>query len=179
MDRLVDVYQRHQSLLEVVDSLPLTLCHGDAFQRNLLIRETTGIAQVVAIDWSQAGLSVPGADIGHLVSLGALFSHIKPDQMPWLDRLVFPAYIQGLHEAGWQGDERQIRLGYAASTVLWDGLILMGSVFVLFPDEEQRAWMPEVFGWPPAFGADYVVSMLEYQLDLADEARQLATTLNR
>jgi hypothetical protein len=179
MDRFVDLYERHQSLLALVDRLPLTLCHGDAFQRNLLVRASTDVSsQVVAIDWSQAGLSVPGADAGHLISLGALFSHITPNQMSWLDHIIFPAYVQGLRDVGWQGDKRLIRLGYAASTVLWDGLILIGTTIVLFPHEQERAWMPEVFGWPPPMGAQYLLTMLQYHLDLADQARHLATTLN-
>ena len=38
--------------------------------------------------------------------------------------------------------------------------------------------MLEVLEWPPAMAAEYVLTMLRYHLDLTDEARQLAATLN-
>jgi hypothetical protein len=179
IDRFVDFYAFHPSLLAVVDGLPLTLCHGDAFQRNLLVPERCDTSlQVVAIDWSQAGLSVPGADAGHLVSMAACFSHVAPEQMRELDRVVFPAYVQGLRDVGWEGDDRLVRLGYTAATSLWDGLTFVGSMAVFYRHAEERAWMSEVFGWPTSLAADILLAMLQYHLDLADEAHQLAESLN-
>lgn len=178
LDRYADFYACHQDLLVLVDRLPLTLCHGDTLQRNLLVRETPGAdLEVVAIDWSQTGMSVPGADAAHMISMAAGFAHIIPGQMPELDRVVFPAYVQGLRDAGWQGDERLVRLGYAAASALWDGLILVGSMTLLYRLAEERAWMPSVFGWPAAEIGQYWLAMLEYHLKLADEARQLAGLL--
>lgn len=42
--------------------------------------------------------------------------------LPDLDREVFAGYISGLREAGWEGDERGVRLGMCASAVKYEWL---------------------------------------------------------
>ena len=45
-----------------------------------------------------------------------------------LDQMVFDGYVEGLAEAGWHGDPRLVRLGYAASSALCFGIGYPGFV---------------------------------------------------
>ena len=128
---------RH-ALLDVLDRLPQTLQHGDADRRNLLDRgsrgepsgraEAGGDAETVAIDWAFTGIGPVGQELAPLVVSSALwFAEVSLADLPALDRACFAAYVDGLRDAGWQGDAALARLGYTATCALRYGPLL-GSV---------------------------------------------------
>ncbi|HEY1011707.1 MAG TPA: hypothetical protein VGE07_03320, partial [Herpetosiphonaceae bacterium] len=102
------------ALLDALDRLPRTLCHFDVWPPNLIARRTArGGDETVALDWSYLGYGAAGLDAGNL-TLGATARwHVLPADLPKLEALVYPGYLAGLADAGWQGDERAVRLAYA------------------------------------------------------------------
>jgi phosphotransferase family enzyme len=116
---------RHE-LLRIAAILPQTLCHNDFWTRNLFGTDT---AYTFLIDWAFAGLGCVGQDIGNLVPSAALDGFISPDYLPTLERIVLSAYITGLQESDWPGDERLVRLGMYASAVkyVWLGAAMLSS----------------------------------------------------
>jgi len=92
----------------------------------------------VLIDWSQAGVGVLGEDPANLVFDSAWMYGLPSDDLPLLIPLVLDEYCAGLREAGWRGDERAVRAGYAAIGALRFGL-LANNVCLLARDLARAA----------------------------------------
>jgi hypothetical protein len=88
-----------------------------------------------------------------------------------LDEVVFESYLDGLRSAGWAGDRRMARFGYAAYTALKYGWL----VFWLRDagDERAHGMWERLAGRPMAEYVENQGRLLAYLLDLADEAREL------
>jgi hypothetical protein len=84
----------------------------------------------VAIDWEEIGPGPVGAEAATLV-FGTLRRGAVPvQQAEELERTALLAYQRGLRDAGWNGDPRLVRLGYAAAVALrW--FIVPGTLHVL------------------------------------------------
>ena len=107
---LVRLHARREALLDLMERLPRALCHLDVWEGNL-IRRPDG--EVVLLDWSFAGDGAVGEDVGNLIL------NVAGDD---LDARLTDAYLAGLRDAGWTGDERAVRLGICASAVRYDWL---------------------------------------------------------
>jgi len=58
------LWQERERFLALLDQLPQTLCHFDAFRRNLFTRsDSDGATRLVAIDWSFTGQGALGAEV--------------------------------------------------------------------------------------------------------------------
>ena len=114
-DGLVRLHRRREQLLGLMERLPRTLCHLDLWQNNLIRRDD---GEVVLLDWAFAGDGAVGEDVGNLVP-NVLF---PPAALDDLDAQLTGAYVRGLRDAGWTGDERIVRLGICASAVKYDFL---------------------------------------------------------
>ena len=113
------LWTEREQFLSLLNQLPQTLCHHDAFRRNLMARDTeAGQTQTIAIDWAELGTGVIGTDIVSLLTGSLRFTEFNINGIAELDRLIFAGYIDGLHDVGWQGDERLIRFGYTALAAL-------------------------------------------------------------
>ena len=112
---LVRLHDQRERLLGLMERLPRTLCHLDVWPSNL-IRRPAG--EVVLLDWAFAGDGALGEDIGNLIPNVLL----PPEALDDLDARLTAAYLQGLREAGWTGDERLVRLAICASAVRYDFL---------------------------------------------------------
>jgi hypothetical protein len=109
-----------ERLLRIMESLPRTRSHLDVWVSNE-IRRSAG--PVVLLDWAFAGDGAVGEDLGNHIP-DAVFDLFWPaDRLNELDQACFDAYLQGLHEAGWRGDEREVRLGAVASCVKYAWLL--------------------------------------------------------
>lgn len=118
VERALALWAERRRCLASLDRLPQTLCHNDAFRRNLLAREDRqGRAETVAIDWSRLGPAPVGKEIGWLFR-GLRFVVIDIDRIPELSALIFDGYLAGLRDAGWEGDRRLARFGYTATAAL-------------------------------------------------------------
>jgi hypothetical protein len=107
------VWEEHPHMLKILDGMPQTFCHQDAFERNLFYRA----GGLVAIDWNFAGIAPVGTELVALI--GALgLTNFPPSQARQLDQACFEGYLEGLRLAGWQPDPHQVRLCYCLNVIL-------------------------------------------------------------
>ena len=102
-----------ETLLELVEAGPRTICHLDVWPNNLFPLPD----ETVLIDWAFAGVGGLGEDLGNLVP-DAVFDELIPaSRLAELDRTVFDAYLEGLRLGGWDGDPRLVRRTMCAAAV--------------------------------------------------------------
>jgi hypothetical protein len=93
--------------------------------------------------------------------------------LPEIDGAVSSAYLGGLWDMGWKGDQRTVRLGICLMAAKWSWLT---------PHLLRRAGLDShaVYGGGPT-DSDHLygerAAMLDYLAAMADEALQLATEL--
>ena len=167
------LWRERERFLAALDRLPRTFCHHDAFRRNLLHRPGPAGEDLVAVDWAYAGHGAVGEELGQLVVASLYFfeaAGIGPDD---LAAACFAGYVAGLREAGWAGDERLARLGFAADAALRTTVGLLRVIVPLVAEPDRRPVAEDRFGRPLE---DVVVAWAElwpFQLRLAEEARSL------
>ena len=169
--------------------LPKTFCHGDMNRRNLMIRKRSADSrqngsgnrspyqdELAVIDWSKCGVNALGADLYGLVGLSAFLCEWPPEAVDELEAAVFEAYLDGLGDAGWRGEADLVRCGYVRLTSLTFGLI--GPMVLADPaDEGKSAWAQRLTGRTLDDYNAGIISLCEYGLDRADEARRLMDRL--
>jgi hypothetical protein len=169
-DRLLRLWAERAPLLDALECLPHTLCHKDAWRRNMFAG-TSDADGLVMIDWAYVGRGELGLDAGDLFAASYSLFGVEPCEPRELDRVIFESYLDGLRDAGWPGDWRAVRFGYAASAALKYGCL----VFWLRDAGDPRGHAV----WERLAGcsmAEYVENegrLVAYLLDLADEARSL------
>lgn len=107
---------------------PRTLCHLDVWPANLARRHD---GTFVLFDWAFCGDGALGEDIANLIP-DAIFDLLYPtEDLEDITHAVEAAYLVGLREGGWDGDERWVRLGMRAAAAKYHWLV--GS---LLPDPD-------------------------------------------
>jgi hypothetical protein len=123
-DDVLELWASHEALLATLERLPQTFCHMDAYRPNLVIRRAAkGADQTVAIDWVFAGRGAVGEEIANLLAASLIWLEYDAAEAKSLDEAVFSNYLNGLGEAGWQGDSRLVRLGHTAACALRWGVV--------------------------------------------------------
>ncbi len=175
VERILSLWADRESLLAARERLPRCLCHHDAFRRNLILHAPRSSRdQTIAIDWAFVGTGVIGEELVPLVTISLDFLEVAMSQAKELDAAVFAGYLGGLADAGWQGDARQVRLGYTATAALFMGLGAVGPwLSSILADEGQG--FANVVGYPIEHILDQYALLQGYLLDLGDEARELIT----
>ena len=87
-----------------------------------------------------------GAELVALIAGSLGFFEIPAGQVMEMDRLCFEGYLQGLRDAGWNGDPKIVRTGYTVSLMLRypvGGQI--GEMLPTFLDQEGRSRMETAF----------------------------------
>lgn len=112
--QILAVWDERSHILDVLENLPQVFCHQDAFRRNLFARG----GHTIAVDWGYMGIAPVGAELVPLVAASIGLFEIPVDRVKEMDRLCFEGYLQGLREAGWTGDSKLVRTGYALSLLL-------------------------------------------------------------
>lgn len=165
------VWDEHQRMLEALDRLPQTFCHQDAFGRNLFIRGE----QVMAIDWGYAGIAPLGAELAPLVGVASGLAGVPSSQLKELDRVCFEGYLQGMEEAGFIPDHRQVRLGYTLTVMLRYVLgATIGEVLpAILESEELREHWAKGFGTSVDKVADTEAGVAAYYQGVMIEALKL------
>ncbi|HEU5098641.1 MAG TPA: phosphotransferase, partial [Roseiflexaceae bacterium] len=171
-DRLLRLWADRAPLLDALERLPQTLCHKDAWRRNMFAPPgLAGRDALMMIDWAYAGRGELGMDAGDLLGASYSLFGVVPCEPRELDEVVFENYLEGLYSAGWHGDRRAARFGYAAFAALKYGWL----VFWLRDAGDERAYgmWERLAGRPMAEYVENQGRLLGYLLDLADEARGL------
>ncbi|MGI8553559.1 MAG: hypothetical protein ACR2PL_22655 [Dehalococcoidia bacterium] len=170
--RLLRLWSEREAFLAVLSRLPQTLCHFDATHHNLLpMPASAGRERTVAIDWESVGIAAVGEDAGILGSAPFIRGTLDPADLPSLQERVFAGYLEGLHDAGWYGDRRVVRLGYAANAALrW----VFGAPSLRAIIDKER-WVREEQRWGRSMEEllEARAALTYALLDLADEARAL------
>ncbi len=114
------LHAERERMRRALSALPRVFSHLDFWPMNL-IRRPGG--EVVAFDWGFCGDGAVGEDLGNHVPDSALDHFVPAAELPVLDRACFAAYLEGLADAGWQGDERALRLGVCGAAVKYHWLL--------------------------------------------------------
>jgi len=176
--KVMRLWSEREAFLVVLDSLPPTLCHYDAFRRNLFARRVDQQDQTVLIDWAFLGMGPLGAEIVSLVWVTLVFCDFDAGMAKDLSDTVFSAYMNGLRDAGWRGDEQQVRLGYTAAMALRR----LGTIGYMLPeilDESRHAGVERVLRHPMGEWADQCAEAGRFIELVADQARDLMNELRR
>jgi hypothetical protein len=174
VDRMTKLYQHRDGLYDAIESLPVSLCHHDAFRRNLMLRRNEeGVPETVACDWSYVGTGHLGQEIATTTAIDLMFLEVPSERALELDEAVFAGYCDGLRDAGWQGDLRLPRLGYAATAALQSGVAFTGMISAGCQTPEGLALGETILGHPRTAIADQLADTLPFLLDLGDEALEL------
>jgi hypothetical protein len=159
-----EIWEERHDILETIEHLPQTLCHLDAFRRNLFSRRTADRGdQVVAVDWSFLGIAAVGEEIAPLVNGSVAFGAVSPTEELELERIVLEGYLEGLQDAGWRGNPDLVRFGYAA-TLYWRYAIggFIGEMVPWMLDEGQHAAVERVMGQSMEEGAEKTATQLVF-----------------
>lgn len=114
-ERLARLWDERHRMLHALDALPRCFCHRDAWPPNLLMRNRRdGRRETVALDWAFAGIGPVGEEIAPLIA----WTEVPDVDLQDIENAVFPAYLAGLRDAGWDGDADLVWWGYAATAVL-------------------------------------------------------------
>jgi hypothetical protein len=177
VDQFFRLWAERELYLDALDRLPRTICHFDIFSRNLFARKTAvGDDQTVVIDWAFVGPGPIGADLNPLVWFTAV-AEFEMDKMQELEEIVVEGYLEGLRDVGWQGDPRQVRLGYLAAGVRY----LFPSIgwwLALILDESLHAEAEQLSGQPVGELFDYIASQRCSWVRMLEEARELMGILS-
>jgi Phosphotransferase enzyme family len=116
---LIRLHEEREWFFTLMERLPRTVCHLDVWPNNLFARRD---GTFTLVDWSFVGEGALGEDVGNLVPDSVFDLFVPARDLADLDGEVFGGYLSGLREAGWDGDERMVRLGMCASAVKYEWL---------------------------------------------------------
>jgi hypothetical protein len=93
-DQYARLLSERDRFMDILDSLPQTFCHLDAFRRNLIGRRSGDSGcQTAGIDWAFAGLSAVGTDIAVAILVGLLFFEVEAEDAAEVDVVIFDGYL--------------------------------------------------------------------------------------
>ncbi|HEU0294574.1 MAG TPA: phosphotransferase [Anaerolineales bacterium] len=169
-------YER-ETFFNALESLPQVFSHFDSHRRNLLIRTSrTNQKELVALDWGECGVGAIGAELNWLIGYSAMLLEWPPAELPSLEEVAFPSYIQGLRESGWKGNTDLVRLGFTAMLAVYLGCAHPGLAANLCAAENREVALRRL-----GFAEDElflrVLPGFDYVLDRADAARTLLKKL--
>jgi hypothetical protein len=186
-DRYLALMADSERLITRVESFPRTVAHHDAQWSNLFRPdpgdERTG---TIAIDWSFLGSAAVGQDLGTHLSGNICNRAIDPYHSAAHDATASDAYLQGLRDFGWSGDEGDVLLTRAAVVALQMSTFFAAHLSWICDqtageeqgDEQSPPW-PEALAEREGVTVDEAlrawVAGFEYVLDLGDEARVRAS----
>jgi hypothetical protein len=176
--RLEQLWAERERFFTTLDRLPQVFSHFDYKRSNLFLRQRDDKErEVVVVDWGDCGIGPLGGDLVFLIGASTWFFDWEPAHVADLSATAFEAYMRGLGEAGWQGDQKLIRLAYSAWIALHFGLTMPASIALII-GEENRADVLRLFHRAPEDIPVPWMLLCEYTLDCADEARRLIAQLD-
>lgn len=163
--------------LRVLAHLPQTFSHLDVHVGNMAARqEADGGAVNVLFDWAIAGYAAPGQEIANLIWSSFLEFKVDVSEAAQLEAAVFDGYLQGITEAGWQGDSRLVRCAYLISSVLIFGLVPEAVDHAL--NEAEHDALERYYGWSIDLIIEQAAVVTHLLLERAAELRTLLNALS-
>ncbi len=148
---ILGLWDTRHELIQILDHMPHTFCHQDAFKKNLFWRN----GQLVAIDWGYAGIAPLGAELVPLVAVSLGLGKQPENAITQLDRICFSAYLRGLADAGVNVSKLSVRRCYALTILL--RYIIGGNIGEVLPallDESLREHVEQAFNESPEDSAE-------------------------
>ncbi len=112
--KVLAIWDERDPILKMLENLPQVFCHQDAFKRNLFTRG----GRTIAIDWGYLGNAPVGAELAALIAGSMFVCEIPAERVMEMDQRCTDGYLEGLCEAGWNGDPQIARTGYAVTLLL-------------------------------------------------------------
>jgi hypothetical protein len=168
-NRLLRLWDEREVLLRALDSVPHTFCHLDAWRANMFSGE--GSHGLILIDWAFPGRAALGTDAGDLFGGSFSLPELGNTEPHLLDQAIFDGYLEGLCDAGWHGNVREVRFAFAAFCALKYGCFLFW--LRQAPNESLHGMWERVFKRPFAEYLHLQARLLYYLLELGDEAHSL------
>ncbi|MHC3469747.1 aminoglycoside phosphotransferase family protein [Streptomyces sp. 7R007] len=114
----VRLHHDREWFLQIMEALPRTLGHLDHWPANV---RGDG-RESVLFDWAFTGDGALGEDLGNYLPDSVFDLFVPAARLPAYAAAAYEAYLRGLREGGWRGEERLVRLGVCASAVKYDWL---------------------------------------------------------
>jgi hypothetical protein len=111
---MVELWQARGRICAILAGWPQVLSHLDATPANVIVRGR----RAYLIDWAFVGRAALGEELAPLVAGSPLFGGLPAEHLAVIDRVAFPAYLEGLGAAGWVGDPTRVRFAYCAAAAL-------------------------------------------------------------
>jgi hypothetical protein len=115
---MVRLHHDRDWFLDVMESLPRAFGHLDQWPANVRAHGPHS----VLFDWAFAGDGALGEDLGNYLPDSVFDLFVSADRLPEYAVAAYEAYLHGLRESGWRGDEHLVRLAVCASAVKYDWL---------------------------------------------------------
>ena len=100
-----------EAALRALEAGPQTFCHLDFYPENLFGDGD----ETILVDWAYCGIGALGEDPGNFVPDTLAEGLVAAEQADELERAVWDGYRAGLADAGWAGDEREVRFAFCAA----------------------------------------------------------------
>lgn len=178
-DFIRHIWDERLEVLELLEQLPQTFCHQDAFRRNLFFRRTPAEQpEVVAVDWSYSGIAAVGSEIAPLVHASLSFGAVPLGEAFQLEQIVLDGYMDGLREVGWQSDPDSIRFSFTASAYWRYALgAFAGEMLIWMLEEPYHAAIEQAFGKTMEQLADDTAAIVGWAQYLYGQAARLKAGL--
>jgi hypothetical protein len=167
------LWEGRGALLHALERCPATVAHLDVWAANLI----DDGRDVVLLDWSSVGEAPLGADLANLVHDSVWMLQWPADRLATLDVELADAYVAGVADGGWRGDERRVRLAYAATAALHFAPLLAG-LARLAGDDGWRAKVARDFAVEPDDALDRRAAVVAAAIAKVDDALQLPALVN-
>lgn len=166
---LVHTWHQRDALLQRLNAMPQTFCHLDAFHANTFFRDTGNGIDMVLIDWSFAGRAAVGEELAALCVAGVVFDAGTPHSLNEIEQVAFDAYIRGLRDAGWHGENGEVWNTYRSTAILRYGLSPLSKMLPIVTNEFALAAFAEAMGAPLDQAEEHLVRHYRWIADHAYE----------
>jgi hypothetical protein len=109
---LLQLWDESDVLISHAEGTSRGVCHRDCHPKNLFPMQDSGGSYTVGIDWTTVGIDSFGLDIGQLLASPMTWLEHTSDETQALVDPVFDAYVSGLREEGWSGNQERVRLTF-------------------------------------------------------------------
>ncbi len=175
LTRTKNLWRNIDILRSALADLPKCFCHHDAFNRNLLFRETDKAKpEIIAIDWAFAGYGVIGEELAAAIGAALMFRDIGSDEARDVTERMFSSYLDGMRTTGWSGASVDVRLGFCATTAMIFALGAIGIWLPMLSDPELAPVVKEITGAEPDQFIENLSEIQGHFLDFGEEAVELA-----
>jgi len=106
--------REREGALRALEAGPQTFCHLDFYPANLFCE----VDETILVDWAYCGIGALGEDPGNFVPDTLLDGFAAAEEADELEAAVWDGYRAGLDDAGWPGDERDVRFAFCATAWL-------------------------------------------------------------